>query len=113
VLEEVLGHPRIAGVGRCIADVDVNMNNRFSLRWIRAIGHSGRMRQAKQSKGTRFGSLNRVAFKDAQVATSSQDGRWNWNPWGFHNTVSMLCLVAMVLFATSDAFSPLAIHIRL
>jgi hypothetical protein len=50
VLEEILGQPRI--VGPCIVDVDVDvdvsMNHQFYLRWIRAMSHSGRTRQAKE-----------------------------------------------------------------
>jgi hypothetical protein len=58
------------------------MNNRFSLRWIRAI----REERVKQSKGMRFCSMNDVAINDApggKIHTA-----WNWNPWGFHKTVS-------------------------
>jgi hypothetical protein len=36
-----------------------------------------------------------------------------WNPWGFHTTVSMLFLDAMVLFAIPGVFSSVAVHIQL
>jgi hypothetical protein len=35
-----------------------------------------------------------------------------WNPWGFHQTVSMLFLGAMVLLAITGVFSCVGVHIR-
>jgi hypothetical protein len=58
VPKEVLGDPRI--VGRCIVDLDVDMNNQFSLRWIRAMGYSGRTRQAKQEPQVSFNEPCRI-----------------------------------------------------
>jgi hypothetical protein len=107
MLEEILGHPRI--VGRCILELNVDMNNQLSLRWIPAI----REECVKQSKGTRFCSMNHVALNDARggnIVTTRNKPREDSIT---HSAVRMLFLVAMVLFATSRAFSSLAVHIRL
>jgi hypothetical protein len=116
--------------GRCIVDGD--MNNPCSLPWIRAI----REERVKQSKGTRFCSMNHVALNDApggNIVTTwngtrghsitqsaySSSSQWFCSPFPVHSRPSpsisdweRIVMDAALALVPGDEIVPIVVGVR-